>query len=105
VLQTAPQHRSPALVARLPITRTRGLHIRASGFTVGTGYARRALAGAKTNPKLTSQPDHSIGAGHYAIHGINAPSSIGRDTSYGGIRMFNRDIIDLYRRVAPKLWR
>ena len=38
--------------------------------------------------------------GDYAIHGTNAPSSIGRYASYGCIRMFNRDIIDLYRRVT-----
>ena len=38
--------------------------------------------------------------GDYAIHGTNAPSSIGRFASYGCIRMFNRDIIDLYRRVS-----
>jgi lipoprotein-anchoring transpeptidase ErfK/SrfK len=38
--------------------------------------------------------------GDYAIHGTNAPSSIGRYASYGCIRMFNRDIIDLYRRVS-----
>jgi lipoprotein-anchoring transpeptidase ErfK/SrfK len=38
--------------------------------------------------------------GDYAIHGTNAPNSIGRYASYGCIRMFNRDIIDLYRRVT-----
>src|SRR4029079_17080228 len=63
-LETALQHRPPALFARLPTTRTRGFHARAPGFAIWTSYARRALAGAKTNPKLTSQPDHSIGAGH-----------------------------------------
>ena len=36
---------------------------RAPGFAVWISYARRALTGAKTNPKLTSQSDHSIGAG------------------------------------------
>jgi lipoprotein-anchoring transpeptidase ErfK/SrfK len=35
----------------------------------------------------------------YAIHGTNDPSSIGRFVSYGCIRMFNRDIADLYERV------
>ena len=63
-LETALQHRSSALLARLPTARARGLHFRAPGFAIRTSYARRALAGAKTNPKLTSQPDHSIGAGH-----------------------------------------
>jgi lipoprotein-anchoring transpeptidase ErfK/SrfK len=34
-----------------------------------------------------------------AIHGTNAPGSIGRFASYGCIRMHNADIIDLYQRV------
>ena len=36
----------------------------------------------------------------YAIHGTNAPSSIGGFVSYGCIRMHNRDILDLYERVS-----
>ncbi len=36
----------------------------------------------------------------YAIHGTNRPGSIGRYASYGCIRMFNRDIVDLYERVS-----
>jgi lipoprotein-anchoring transpeptidase ErfK/SrfK len=35
-----------------------------------------------------------------AIHGTNAPGSIGRFASYGCIRMHNADIIDLYQRVS-----
>ncbi|MEX1180650.1 MAG: L,D-transpeptidase [Cucumibacter sp.] len=35
----------------------------------------------------------------YAIHGTNAPDSIGGFVSYGCIRMHNQDIIDLYARV------
>ena len=54
--------------------------------------------GSRRNPMgvaaLTLTP------GDYAIHGTNAPSSIGRSASYGCIRMFNRDIIDLYRRIT-----
>jgi len=69
-LETALQHCSPALFARLSATRTGGLHPRAPGFAVWISYARRALAGAKTNPKLTSQPDHSIGAGQQATRSI-----------------------------------
>ncbi len=34
-----------------------------------------------------------------AIHGTNRPSSIGTFASYGCIRMFNADIIDLFDRV------
>lgn len=40
--------------------------------------------------------------GQYAIHGTNNPGSIGRQASYGCIRMHNRDIADLYERVR---WR
>ena len=37
--------------------------------------------------------------GQYAIHGTNRPNSIGGFVSYGCIRMFNADIVSLYRRV------
>jgi lipoprotein-anchoring transpeptidase ErfK/SrfK len=36
----------------------------------------------------------------YAIHGTNRPSSIGTFASYGCIRMYNADIVDLFDRVA-----
>jgi lipoprotein-anchoring transpeptidase ErfK/SrfK len=36
----------------------------------------------------------------YAIHGTNNPGSIGRFVSHGCIRMHNRDVMDLYRRVS-----
>lgn len=36
---------------------------------------------------------------YYRIHGTNNPSTIGRATSAGCIRLFNQDIIDLYSRV------
>ena len=36
----------------------------------------------------------------YAIHGTNAPASIGGFVSYGCIRMFNEDIADLFARVT-----
>jgi len=38
--------------------------------------------------------------GNYAIHGTNDPGSIGRFVSHGCIRMFNEDILDLYRRTS-----
>ena len=41
----------------------------------------------------------TLTGGEYAIHGTNAPGSIGRPVSYGCIRMHNRDIIDLFQRV------
>ncbi|MGE0844765.1 MAG: L,D-transpeptidase [Flavobacteriaceae bacterium] len=35
----------------------------------------------------------------YAIHGTNRPNSIGTYASYGCIRMYNSDIVDLFERV------
>jgi lipoprotein-anchoring transpeptidase ErfK/SrfK len=40
------------------------------------------------------------GGDQYAIHGTNAPGSIGGFVSYGCIRMHNRDILDLFDRVS-----
>jgi lipoprotein-anchoring transpeptidase ErfK/SrfK len=42
----------------------------------------------------------TLHGGDYAIHGTNQPSSIGGFVSYGCIRMYNQDIIDLYDRVG-----
>ena len=39
------------------------------------------------------------GGGEYAIHGTNVPRSIGGFVSYGCIRMFNEDVLDLFQRV------
>jgi lipoprotein-anchoring transpeptidase ErfK/SrfK len=38
--------------------------------------------------------------GEYAIHGTNNPGSIGGFVSYGCIRMYNADILDLFNRVS-----
>jgi lipoprotein-anchoring transpeptidase ErfK/SrfK len=38
--------------------------------------------------------------GNYAIHGTNDPASIGGFVSHGCIRMYNQDIVDLYRRAG-----
>jgi lipoprotein-anchoring transpeptidase ErfK/SrfK len=38
--------------------------------------------------------------GEYAIHGTNAPGSIGHFVSHGCIRMYNSDVMDLYKRVS-----
>ncbi len=40
-----------------------------------------------------------LNRGNYAIHGTNNPASIGGFVSHGCIRMFNEDVLDLYRRV------
>jgi lipoprotein-anchoring transpeptidase ErfK/SrfK len=42
----------------------------------------------------------TLNVGQYAIHGTNSPSSIGRFVSWGCIRMYNKDIMDLYERVS-----
>jgi lipoprotein-anchoring transpeptidase ErfK/SrfK len=42
----------------------------------------------------------TLNGGQYAIHGTNAPGSIGGFVSYGCIRMYNQDITDLFERVG-----
>jgi lipoprotein-anchoring transpeptidase ErfK/SrfK len=42
----------------------------------------------------------TLAGGEYAIHGTNAPRSIGGFVSYGCIRMYNEDVLDLYSRVS-----
>ena len=42
----------------------------------------------------------TLAGGEYAIHGTNNPGSIGGSVSYGCIRMFNADVLDLYGRVG-----
>ena len=41
----------------------------------------------------------TLSGGEYAIHGTNQPGSIGGFVSYGCIRMYNQDIVDLFDRV------
>jgi len=65
----------------------------------------------RDNPSLPDlipggAPENPMGAraltltgGEYAIHGTNRPESIGTYASYGCIRMFNDDVIDLFGRV------
>ena len=42
----------------------------------------------------------TLAGGEYAIHGTNAPGSVGGFVSYGCIRMYNQDICDLFDRVS-----
>ena len=42
----------------------------------------------------------TLSGGEYAIHGTNAPGTIGGFVSHGCIRMHNEDIMDLYSRVG-----
>jgi lipoprotein-anchoring transpeptidase ErfK/SrfK len=41
----------------------------------------------------------TLSGGEYAIHGTNRPESIGGFVSYGCIRMYNEDVVDLFERV------
>lgn len=41
----------------------------------------------------------TLSGGEYAIHGTNRPRSVGTYASYGCIRMYNDDIVDLFERV------
>jgi lipoprotein-anchoring transpeptidase ErfK/SrfK len=41
----------------------------------------------------------TLNGGEYAIHGTNSPGSVGHFVSYGCIRMYNRDVLDLFNRV------
>lgn len=41
----------------------------------------------------------TLNGGEYAIHGTNVPGSVGHFVSYGCIRMYNRDIMELYQLV------
>jgi lipoprotein-anchoring transpeptidase ErfK/SrfK len=42
----------------------------------------------------------TLAGGEYAIHGTNAPGSVGGFVSYGCFRMYNQDVVDLYGRVS-----
>ncbi len=56
--------------------------------------------GAPNNPMGVAAM--TLSNGNYAIHGTNRPGSIGRAVSYGCIRMANRDVQDLFRRVQVR---
>ncbi len=87
----------------------------------GTAYIRgKFIAPAWSPPKAVKRekphlpnyipggvPSNPMGAAamtlsvdQYAIHGTNVPSSIGTFASFGCIRMHNRDVLDLYKRVS-----
>jgi lipoprotein-anchoring transpeptidase ErfK/SrfK len=42
----------------------------------------------------------TLSGGEYAIHGTNRPGSVGGFVSYGCIRMYNEDVMDLFQRVS-----
>jgi lipoprotein-anchoring transpeptidase ErfK/SrfK len=64
----------------------------------------------KSNPKLPALikpgPNNPLGAavlvlgdGTYGIHGTNRPETIGTNASFGCFRMFNADILTLFKSV------
>ncbi len=55
--------------------------------------------GSPSNPMGAAAMTIS-GGGEYAIHGTNNPASVGGFVSYGCIRMYNADVLDLYNRVS-----
>jgi len=61
------------------------------------GIADIIPSGSPRNPMGAAAM--TLSGGEYAIHGTNTPGSVGGFVSYGCIRMFNKDIIDLYSRV------
>jgi len=54
-------------------------------------------AGSPRDPMRVAA--HVLAEDEYAIHGTNAPETVGRFVSYGCIRMHNRDITELFHRV------
>jgi lipoprotein-anchoring transpeptidase ErfK/SrfK len=54
--------------------------------------------GSPRNPMGTAAL--TLSGGEYAIHGTNNPGSVGGFVSYGCIRMYNADVVDLYGRVG-----
>jgi len=54
--------------------------------------------GAPNNPMGAAAL--TLAHGEYAIHGTNRPESVGGFVSYGCIRMYNKDVIDLFDRVS-----
>ena len=42
----------------------------------------------------------TLSGGEYAIHGTNRPGTVGGSVSYGCIRMYNEDVMDLFQRVS-----
>lgn len=60
-------------------------------------YAPVIPGGSPSNPMGVAAL--TLRNGEYAIHGTNNPGSIGGFVSHGCIRMYNRDIVELYRLV------
>ena len=55
--------------------------------------------GNPLGPRVLTLSEGPLSGGQYAIHGTNRPESIGTFASYGCIRMYNEDVVDLFARV------
>ena len=65
---------------------------------VNRPYYKQGIAGDSPNNPL-GRRWMQFKSGGYAIHGTNAPSSIGTHASHGCVRMHNEDVIELYGMV------
>jgi lipoprotein-anchoring transpeptidase ErfK/SrfK len=63
----------------------------------GGAYGPFAIPTSAYSETLTDWP----GGGVVGIHGTNSPDSIGKSISHGCIRMYNKDITELTRGIAP----
>ena len=80
-LATSLQRRAPPCLAGLPATSAGGVRAsprRMAGCAHPTGSAGQAPGGAKTNPELTFNPDHPMGADHTPSVGSDAACSVCR---------------------------
>lgn len=71
-------------------------HIRPAWVAV-PGRTQTIPGGSPRNPMGAAAM--GLDRGNYAIHGTNNPASIGGFVSHGCIRMYNADVMDLYRRA------
>jgi lipoprotein-anchoring transpeptidase ErfK/SrfK len=80
----------------------------AGKFVAPAWRAPRAINHGVLGPVIPSGSPHNpmgvaaltLRGTDYAIHGTNNPASIGRFVSHGCIRMYNRDISELYELVS-----
>ncbi len=72
-------------------------HVRPA-WSANPGVTPTIPGGSPRNPMGAAAM--TLSGGEYAIHGTNAPGSVGGFVSYGCIRMYNGDITDLFSRVS-----
>src|SRR5215212_4465183 len=84
--EAALQHGPAARVVGLPTSGSGGVRARLrrlAGCATPTGFAGQALASAKTNPELTFNPDHPVGADHGRTQYGPIPEPIDRHGQVG----------------------